>query len=71
MAKSDPIKNERLLYGLFLDLWYANQGYESSIEEMQDVLKEMKSSHKKVKKELEVARAKYVELYKHQPKEPK
>lgn len=53
---------EKMLYGTFLDLWYANQDYESMIVNLTDSLKDIKVNAKKTKKLLELAEKQYIEL---------
>ena len=71
MSDAKKIKNEQQLYGLFLDLWYADQGYTARIDEMKEELKDMQTTCKKVKKQLSVVEAQYSSLYNSKPSPPK
>lgn len=63
---------EKMLYGLFLDLWYADRGYAARIEELTDELKDAKVNAKKTKKLLEAAEKQYAELNNgNKPRPPK
>jgi hypothetical protein len=62
---------EKMLYQTFLDLYFAAQSCKGSVEELSDALKDLKSTSKKIDKNLEVARNNYKELNGHFPREPK
>jgi hypothetical protein len=64
------VAQEKMLYALFLDLWYADQGYDGRIEELIDDLKEAKKHSKKTKKSLVEVKALYRELNGSDPKPP-
>ena len=59
---SKRIAEEKQLYGLFLDLYYADKGYDSLVEEITDDLKHAKANSKKTKKSLEKVTKLYTDL---------
>lgn len=67
MAKS----SEKMLYNLYLDLWYAANGYDDRIEDLTIELKDAKASGKKAKKLLADVEAQYTTLTGSAPRKPK
>ena len=62
---------EKMLYQAYLDLYYANQDYESMVDEMTETLKTMKAGAKRTKKLLALAEQQYVEINNSKPQPPK
>jgi len=62
---------EKMLYGLFLDLFCSCEVCQEYVDQLTDDLKSAKASAKKIKKSLEAVKAQYVVLNGSLPREPK
>jgi len=62
---------EKMLYCLYLDLYYSDCGLDDRIEELTDDLKHAKAMSKKTKKSLAQVEKQYFELNGRKPMAPK
>ena len=62
---------EKMLYELYLDLYYAEGDSEAHVEEVASSLKNFRALHRKTKKRLAKVEAEYVALYGRKPTKPK
>ena len=63
MAKKTKKENERMLFEVFLDLFYADEGSEYRVADAKTELTDAKTQQKRVKKALAKTVARYTELY--------